>query len=143
LTGGKVDICATIRRARRFGNTRCGIVEGRQSVHEIARAFGLSDDSAIYRPIDSAEADAIATHLLHSDLAYGGEIMGLSDAAGLWQEFKALFDGQTVEFVTNQDASDVGTGSRSWTPATAATFDLGILVIGATRAGCLWVEDED
>jgi len=113
------------------------------NVDEVARFFGLSDDRAIYRPIGSAEADAIAIRLLHTDLAYGVEIMGLSDAADLWREFKALFDGQGVEFVTNQDITDVGAGSYSWTPATAATFDLGVLVIGATRAGCLWVEDED
>lgn len=143
LTDGDIDICGRIRRARRFGNTRCGIVEGRKSVHEIARAFGLSDDNAIYRLIGSAEADAIAIRLLHTDLAYGAEIMSLSDAAALWCEFKALFDGQDVEFVTNQGVIDIGAGYYSWTSATAATFDLGILVICATRAGCLWVEDED
>ena len=113
------------------------------SVHEVARAFGLADDRAIYRPIGSAEADAIAIRLLHSSLAYGVETMSLSEAADLWRQFKALFDGQDVEFVTNQDATDVGSGSYSWAPATAATFDLGVLVIGATKAGCLWVEDED
>jgi len=31
----------------------------------------------------------------------------------------------------------------SWMPATQSTFDMGVLVIGATRVGCLWVEDED
>ena len=113
------------------------------SVDQVARAFGLADDSAIYRSIGRAEADAIATRLLHTDLAYGVEIMSLSDAADLWRQFKAQFDGQDVELVTNQDVTDSGAGSCSWTPATAATFDLGVLVIGATRAGCLWAEDED
>jgi hypothetical protein len=144
LTDGEVDICGHIRRARRFGNTRCGVVEGgRMSVREVARAFGLADDSTIYRPIGGAEADAIATRLLHTDLAYGVEIMSLPYAADLWRQFKKLFDGQDVEFVTNQDATDVAAGSYSWAPATAATFDLGVLVIGAAKAGCLWVEDED
>lgn len=113
------------------------------SVDEVARAFDLVDDSDIYEPIVSTEADAIATRVLHTDLAYGAEIMSLSEAADLWGQFKALFDGQDVEFVTNLGTTDFGPGSRSWTPATAATFDLGVLVIGATRAGCLWVEDED
>ena len=113
------------------------------SAADIARAFGLADDSAVYRPVGSAEADAIAIRLLHTDLAYSVEIMSRSDAADFWREFKALFDGQNVEFITNQDATDFGAGSWSWTPATAATFDLGILVIGTSRAGCLWVEDDD
>ena len=143
MTGGEVDICTMIRRARRFGNTRCGVVEGRMNVPEVARAFGLADDGAIYRTVGSAEADAIATRVLHTDLAYGAEIMSLSEAADLWRRFKALFDGQDVEFVTNQGVIDIGAGYSSWTSATAATFDMGILVIGATRAGCLWVEDED
>jgi hypothetical protein len=143
LTGGEVEICGRIRGARRFGSTRCGVVEGRMSVGEVARAFGLADDSAIYRPIGRADADAIATRLLHTDLAYGVEIIRLSDAADLWRQFKALFDGQDVEFVTNRSDTDFGTGSYSWTSATTATFDMGVLVIGATRAGCLWVEDED
>lgn len=113
------------------------------NVDEIARAFGLADDGAIYRPIGSAEADAIATRLLHTDLAYGVEIMSISDAADLWRQFMALFDGKSVEFVTNVGAEFGSRTTFSWAPATAATFDMGILVIGATRAGCLWVEDED
>ena len=115
---------------------------------EVTRAFGLADDSAIYRSIDSVEASVIATRVLHADLAYNSEIMSMSDATGLWSQFAALFDGQNVEFVTN-----VGTEFGSWiagtataftfASATAATFDIGILIIGATKAGCLWVEDED
>jgi hypothetical protein len=113
------------------------------SVDEVARAFGLADDTAIYRPIGSAEAEVIASRLLHSDLAYGVEMMSPSDAADLWRQFMALFAGQDVEFVTIRDDTDFGAGSYSWAPATTATFDMGVLVIGATRAGCLWVEDED
>lgn len=138
LTSRDADICDRIRRERRAGNTRCGVVEGRMSVTEIARAFGLADDGAIYRSIGSVEANAIATRVLCADLAYDTEIMSVSDAADLWCQFMALFDGQDVGFVSN-----TGTQSGAWTPATPATFDMGILVIGATKAGCLWVEDED
>jgi hypothetical protein len=49
-----------------------------------------------------------------------------------------LFPGQDVCFATN-----AGAEAGSWMPATHATFDMGVLVIGATRVGCLWVEDED
>ena len=76
-----MDICDRIRRARRAGKTHCGIVNGRLAVSEAARAFGLADDSAIFRSIDKAEADAIAIRILHTDLAYGTKIMALARAA--------------------------------------------------------------
>ena len=137
------DICDRIRRARRIGNTRCGVVEGRMSVAEVARAFGLADDGAIYRTIGSVEANAIATHLLHVDLAYGSEMMSVSDAAELWRQFMALFAGQNAGLFTNVEAGFDSWATYSFAPATAATFNMGILVVGTTTAGCLWVEDED
>jgi len=131
-------ICDWIRRKRRSGNTRCGVVKGRIAVVEVARAFGLADDITIYRPIGSTEAKEIATRVLSADLAYGSTIMSISDAADLWQQFVALLDGLEVEFFSN-----AGAVANSWTPATSATFDMGVLVVGTTKAGCLWVEDED
>jgi hypothetical protein len=133
-----MEICARIRRARRRGNTRCGVVDGRKSIVEAARIFGLADDNAIFRSIERAEADEIATYILHADLAYGSEIMSRKRAAHLWQYFMELFQGQDLEFATN-----AGPQAGSWKPATKATFDMGVVVIGTTRTGCLWVEDED
>ena len=133
-----MDICDRIRRARHVGKTHCGIVSGRMNVVEAARTFGLADDSAIFRTIGRVEADAIATRILHTDLAYSTKIMALARAAHLWQRFMEVFEGQDVEFSTN-----AGTDACSWMPATNATFDLGVLVIGTTSTGCLWVEDED
>jgi hypothetical protein len=133
-----IDICDRIRRGRQSGNTRCDVVEGRMSVVDAARAFGLADDGTIYRAIRGMEAQEIATRVLSADLAYGSPIMSISDAADLWRQFVALFDGQSVEFFSNAAAIP-----NSWTPATRATFDMGVLVMGTARAGCLWVEGED
>jgi len=108
------------------------------SVVDTARVFGLADDSTIYRNICRAEADAIATHVLESELALGSRIMSNPRAAHFWQQFMALFEGQDVKFATNAMPH-----LRTWTPATDATFDMGVLVIGVTRVACLWVEDED
>jgi hypothetical protein len=108
------------------------------SLVEVARAFELADDPAIYRPIRRGEADRIATDVLATGLAYGSHIMSSTDAADRWRQFLALFQGQDVSFFTNTVAD-----AQSRNPATDATFDMGILVIGATRAGCLWVEEED
>ena len=137
LTDQDVDICDRIRRERRAGNTRCGVIAGKLTVAEVAHAFGLVD-GGIYRSIGRAEADRIATRVLNVDLAYNSQLMSASDATELWRQFMVLFDGQDVEFVSNADAQ-----GDSWTPATPATFDMGVLVLGASKAGCLWVEDED
>ncbi len=108
------------------------------TVVEVARAFGLAHDREIYRSIGSEEAGTIVTRTLRGDLAYDSEIMSAAVAADLWRQFVALFDGQALEFISN-----TGVDSSSWTPATSATFDVGVLVLGTTKAGCLWVEDED
>jgi hypothetical protein len=108
------------------------------TVVEAARVFDLADDPAIYRGIERAEADAIASRILEADLAYRSSIMSAARAAELWARFVALFEGQDAKFATNTNAH-----LNAWTPATGATFDLGVLVIGASKAGCLWVEDED
>ena len=133
-----MDICAKIRRARQRGKTRCSVVDGRMTVVEAARAFGLADDSATYRSIGRTEAEEIAVHVLRADLAYSLKIMSVLRAADLWRQFMALFEGQEVEFATN-----VLTDPTHWMPATQATFDMGVLVIGSSKTGCLWVEDED
>ena len=56
----------------------------------------------------------------------------------LWQKFIALFEGEDTVFATN-----ASTDLASWTPATQATFDIGVLVLGTTKVGCFWVEEED
>ena len=129
---------ATESNERVTGKTYCGIANGAMAVSEAARTFGLADDSAIFRTIGRVEADAIATRILHTDLAYSTKIMALARANHLWQRFLEVFEGQDVEFATN-----AGKDACSWMPATMATFDLGVLVIGTTNTGCLWVEDED
>jgi hypothetical protein len=133
-----VEICEQIRRERGLQSTRCDVVDGALGLLEAARAFGLFESNAIYRPIDRKEADAIAAHILQADLAYRSEIMGVSRAVHLWQQFMAQFDKGKLKFATNAAES-----LNAWTPATDATFDMGVLVIGITKVGCLWVEDED
>jgi hypothetical protein len=54
---------------------------------------------------------------------------------------------QQAEQLTERFFAQFGAGARfvtnNWCPATDATFDGGVLVIGPQRSGCLWVEDED
>ena len=124
-----MHICDEIRVARGSGNTRCGVVDGRMSLVEAARVFGLADNSAIYRPIRRTEADTIATHILQTSLAYGTRIMSLSWAADLWQRFMALFSGPNIEFATNAGApADTGTA-----PLARYCFTIGICASGIEK----------
>ena len=64
---------------------------------------------------------------------------------------KAEISNMTFRFSVQKRAAAAGvisnaainTTPTAWIPATTATFDAGILVVGGSRAGCLWVEDED
>ena len=64
--------------------------------------------------------------------------MSRARATHLWQQFMVLFNEEEMKFATN-----AAEGLNAWTPATRAAFDMGVLVIGVTKVGCLWVEDED
>jgi|KBSSwiStaDraftv2_1062776.scaffolds.fasta_scaffold76394_3 hypothetical protein len=130
-------ICSEIRRARWVGHTRCDVIEGRINLIEAARAFNLADDDTVYRSVGAEEACALAIHLLHTGLAHPGEIMSVERATELWREFIGLFAGQDVQLLTNT------LHSTRWTPATDATFDMGLLVIAPNKVGCLWIEEED
>lgn len=133
-----LDICREIRSARAVGHVRCGVIAGRMSIGDAAASFGLARNSAIYRAIPRTEADAIAIHVLHMGRAHPSTIMKRDTAVDLWQKFIALFEEQETVFATNASAD-----LASWTPATQATFDIGVLVLGSTKVGCFWVEEED
>ncbi|MGK3995948.1 hypothetical protein [Sorangium sp. So ce1024] len=69
-------------------------------------------------------------------------MVSADEAARLAREFLEQFDRAGCRYFTNGNFGDDPTGA-SWTPATSATFDTGALILGASRSGCLWVEDED
>lgn len=106
------------------------------SVGVVARHFGLKDDPSIYRRTDRAEARELIESLLHLDLANRLALLPASRAKALAAHFLDAFPEPGAEFWTNLS----GTAGN---PATAATFDGGVLVVGAEQCGCFWVEDED
>jgi hypothetical protein len=127
-----MGICDDIRAARRVGVVHCGIVpRTAATAAELAREFGLRDDPTCYREIDEAAARASVRRLLHRDLAYDAEVIPESQAARLTDRFFAPFGAGTRFFTDNA------------CPATDATFDEGVLLLGPDRSGCFWVEDED
>ena len=138
MAGSEPEICRQIRNERRFGHTRCGVIRGNFTLAELAQGFGLSDQADVYIQIERTEAASIAISILSRDLAYGTEIMSSARAAAFWQQFLQLFNGQKLHLFSNSRS-----GPRQWNPATNSTFDIGVLVVGESSSGCLWVEDED
>jgi phenylalanyl-tRNA synthetase alpha subunit len=115
-----------------------------RTIAELASEFGLFDDLTCYREIDAITAQELIERILNRDMAYNTEVMAAALATRLAKEFFRQFDGGNVRFFSNQFpfVSESKTFT-SWWAATQATFDTGVLVIGARIAGCLWVEDED
>jgi hypothetical protein len=137
---------------RIFGKIRCGLSSlSSPTVPELAREFGLLDDAACYQDIDEADAHRLIQMLLHRDMAYNAEIMPLSRAVDLTDQFLSHFSLGTRYFSNGhwdlQSAKPtddlIGRANPNWHPVTSATFDTGVLAIGPEQSGCLWVEDED
>lgn len=142
-----MDVLERIVAARTIGDIIAGVKPGVVArVGEAAAAFGLLDDDAIYSEIAADEAVAVLTSVIHQDMAYHAEIVSRKTAQGLAEAFVGVFDTDGTRFFTNgtfgrpQPAPHIG---RSWRPATAATFDTGVLVLGPSSFACLWFQDED
>lgn len=148
-----------IEKERIYGQLFCGsiaedqyellgvtLVEHAESVPAIAAAFGLSTDAKCYTEIDAELARANLVHILHSDLAYDSQIMSLERAEELASQFIQEFGRPPCRFFTNgrfeQDAGG-GLFLRTFHPATEATFETGVLVLGSAESACVWVADED
>jgi hypothetical protein len=132
-----VSVFAAIRGERGCGVVHVGSSEA-TTLSELARAFKLGFDDALYREIDRDAARAILIELLHRDLAYLVELMPAARAAELADGFLTETARPGARYFTNRAGM-----YNAWNPATAATFDLGVLVLSDAGSACLWVEDED
>jgi hypothetical protein len=127
-----VGINEDIKRLRDCGEVCCGALPySAPTPATVAKAFKLRDDDSCYREIDKGTAHSLIAEVLHRDQAYGVEMMTAAQAEQLTGTFFEQFGAQARYFTNN------------WCPVTNATFDAGVIVIGALRSGCLWVEDED
>lgn len=139
-----MDVCDVINDVRDCRVVHCGITESEHiTLAELASRFGLIFTPDTYREISKFQAAAVAKGVLHCDLAYDSEIMPETAAQALANCFLGYFDEEDTHYYTNGDYYVADESSHGWNPATTATFDTGILVIGKLKAGCLWVEDED
>jgi hypothetical protein len=143
-----MDFFEEIKKERNKGVVHCGALGKAESATKLAAAFGLSDKPACYRGTDADMARSILIEILHRDLAYGTRLMPLSRAEALSEAFMQRYGKRGYRFFTNADFKrDAGAGLvlAGWNPATSATFDTGVLALGAPGAesACVWVADED
>ena len=127
---------------RNCGVVHCGVSRfAHKDILELAREFGLHDDPSAFVPITASNAVALVASILHEDMAYSHPMMAEERANELAEQFLEQF-GAEAKLYSN-GWTGWGTGSVGWEPATDATFDTGVLIIGDDRSGCIWVEDED
>lgn len=140
------DIVAEVRALRRAGHVRGGALpQGFDSPEAAARSFGLAGAQGIYREIDAAQAVSVLQRVIHGDLAYGVELVPPARAQRLAIAFVQAAGGPGARYFTNGSPGlpNPSVAGASWSPATDATFDTGLLVLAPTRTACLWFEDED
>ena len=136
-----MNIFKKIQKSR--GNCIAGTkVSNIKKVETIAKLFGLTDESNIYKNIERSEAIELLKVVLHKDMAYGAKIMSAEKAKNLTNEFIAEFS-DSASYFTNGDFGKNKSNGISWTPATNATFDTGLIVISNGIVGCIWFADED
>jgi hypothetical protein len=127
-----VGINEDIKRLRDCGEVRCGVLPySAPTPATVAKAFELRDNDACYREIGESAAHSLIVEVLHRDQAYSVEIMTAAQAEQLTGKYFKQFGSQARYFTNN------------WCPVTDATFDVGVIAIGALQSGCLWIEDED
>ncbi|RBP40446.1 hypothetical protein DES53_108153 [Roseimicrobium gellanilyticum] len=110
------------------------------SVDDAAMAVGLKPIGTSWEEVDRSNAEIVLATILGEYMSFNLPRLDASMVALSIREFldACPADGR---FFTN---GDWGRGTnRGWMPATEATFDGGILALGATAAGVFWLEDED
>lgn len=137
------DLVDRIKEERDFGVIHCGIIEAAPKTQgELAGMFGLKTSDDIYSEINREDAHKIISFVLKEDLAYGFDVDPPFEYNPHVEEFLMEFDTSHPRFFTNGNWHESGS-TRTWSDATDATFDTGVLVLGKPYSGCLWVEDED
>ncbi|MFZ2502758.1 MAG: hypothetical protein WAW88_08830 [Nocardioides sp.] len=116
--------------------------EDHLSFDDVAGACGLEPLGRGWVELDRQRASEFLTAILHKDLAYKVEVMPEARARWLSEEFVRAFGEHGSRFATNS-ADLPATFPFQWTPATAFTFDAGVVILGSAAAGLLWVADED
>ena len=128
--------------ARPAARVRLHVVDGQRpiaSFDDLATEADLHRIGSEWREVDRDRAAEVLTHVLHREMSYQVEVMPLNRANSLAQALIAHCGGR-ARFATNTEDMP---GRSVWFPATDATFDCGLLIIGDHARAVYWVEDED
>ena len=134
----------SIKAHRQSGQAIISLVARTESAPDWAassavRALGLKP--VRWRVVSADEAVHALRRALHRDLAYDAPIMPEEVAHGLASRIVRFF-GPGAIFYTNHSQAE-GQSTGSWDPLTDATFDTGIIAVGAMCVGVVWFMDED
>jgi hypothetical protein len=141
-----MDPFEAIKKERKTGKVFAGTGAHADSVAKAAITFGLKDDDKLYRETDMEMARAIVVNVLHRDLAYGNRLISLGRAEELASQVMQRFAGAGVRYYTNAEFKHGAAAAlvlSRWDPATNASFDTGVIILGASESACVWVADED
>ncbi len=148
-------VCDSIARQRKYGHPTCAVDDRTAAVDprdyravldEFVRTFGFTGLGDGWIEVSIQSAKTLVREILLKDLAYRIAMMSENEAALLTERFFALFDGSVRCFtngnlvIRDADPSEV---PGSWNPIAEATLDAGVVCLGSSRIGILWVEDED
>src|SRR3954466_10741203 len=115
---------------RACGVVHCGLSRfGHKDVLELAKEFGLHNDPSAFAPITPSNAVVLVASILHKDMAYSHPMMAEKRARELAEKFLGQFGAEAKFFSNGWSGWD--TGCTSWNPATDATFDTGVLIVGS------------
>lgn len=141
-----MDPFEAIKKERKTGTVTVGTTKDAKSVVALASAFGLKGDASLYHQVDAEMARQILVNILHRDLAYGNRLLSLARAEELAGQVMQKFSDPGIRFLTNarfRQGAAAALVMSHWDPATTSTFDTGVLMLGTTESGCVWVAEED
>lgn len=141
-----MDPFEAIKKERKTGKVICGTTTDAKSVAALATAFGLKGDASLYHQVDAELARQILVNLLHRDLAYGNRLLSLARAEELAGQVMQRFADPGIRFLTNarfRQGAAAALVMSHWDPATASTFDTGVLMLGTGESGCVWVAEDE
>lgn len=149
-----MTLIAEVLRRRTAGRTTCATMAINESgsatsiADAVVQTHGFRGLGTGWLAISATDAHAIATSLLHRDLAHRSEIMPLDVASELATQFFDLAP-EPHSYFTNGDWEIAPDADRTpatligWDPISASSFDAGIVCVGDGVAAVLWVEDDD
>ncbi|NUO50266.1 MAG: hypothetical protein HOV80_15535 [Polyangiaceae bacterium] len=149
------SVFTRIAEQRRYGQVTTAILQNKSGFSAraladvAARVNGFRALGSEWRQIDQADALAISFNVLHRDLAYGASMMTRQAAEQLAREVLTLIPEPVAYFTNGTWAEGFAAeatspyGAISWKPISDATFDAGIIAVGAEKTVLLWVQDED